>query len=72
MIAEGDALDVAFEPKVTQSQPVVAVDAAGKRWIAWAQEPNEGSQVAAAWVRGDATRLTQLVINLLMNASQVF
>lgn len=58
---KGDALDVAFEPKVTQSQPVVAVDAAGKRWIAWAQEPNEGSQVAAAWVRGEGGEAREVV-----------
>lgn len=58
---KGDALDVAFEPKVTQSQPVVAVDAAGKRWIAWAQEPNEGSQVASAWVRGEGGEAREVV-----------
>jgi hypothetical protein len=58
---KGDALDVAFEPKVTQSQPVVAVDTAGKRWIGWAQEPNEGSQVAAAWVRGEGGEAREVV-----------
>jgi hypothetical protein len=58
---KGEAIDVAFNAKVTQSQPVVAVDAAGKRWVAWAEEPNEGQSVASAWVRGESGEAREVV-----------
>lgn len=49
----GEAIDIALDAKVTQSTPAVAVDSSGKRWVAWAQEPNEGNAQAGAWLRGE-------------------
>lgn len=58
----GEGLDLALDASVTQSAPSVSVDAAGRRWVAWAQEPNVGAAGPSAWVAGEGGKAEELVV----------
>jgi hypothetical protein len=60
----GEAVDLALNAAVTQSAPSVAIDASGRRWVAWAEEPNQvdaGAAGASAWVSPEGGRGEELV-----------
>ncbi|HQY65081.1 MAG: hypothetical protein IPF92_21795 [Myxococcales bacterium] len=57
----GEAMDLALNAAVTQSAPSVAVDASGRRWVAWAEEPNAGAAAPSAWVAAEGSRGEEVI-----------
>lgn len=57
----GEAEDAALSPTTTQSSPAVTVDAQKRTILAWAEEPNEGSDPPATWVREGTSAPRKLV-----------
>jgi hypothetical protein len=57
----GEAEDAALAPTTTQSSPAVAVDAQKRTILAWAEEPNQGNDPPATWVREGTSAPRKLV-----------